>query len=184
MADLFDIPPSFPPGFYYYPEFISAAEEDALLETVRGMELPAFRYEGYTAKRRTASFGFDFHFSTGQLTEGKPIPAVFRAIMAKTAGMAGLPPEAFKELLVTQYPPGSVINWHRDAPPFRLIAGISLQADCQFRLRPYGLRKPLLSFPVARRSLYVMEGEVRSGWQHSIAPVQQERYSITLRTLQ
>jgi alkylated DNA repair dioxygenase AlkB len=91
------------------------------------------------------------------------------------------------ELLVTEYPPGSVINWHRDAPPFDVIAGISLSADCTFKLRPHEKekqnRKSILSFPVKRRSLYLIQGEARTNWQHSIAPVKEMRYSITLRTL-
>ena len=95
--------------------------------------------------------------------------------------------ENIAELLVTEYPPGSVINWHRDAPPFDLIAGISLQSDCTFKLRPHEkekqTRKATVSFKVGRRSLYVMEGEARTHWQHSIAPVKHLRYSITIRTL-
>ncbi|MGE7774194.1 alpha-ketoglutarate-dependent dioxygenase AlkB [Chitinophaga sp. NPDC101104] len=183
MTTLFDIPPSFPPGFYYYPEFLTGEEETGLLETVQQINVSDFTFEGYKAKRRTASFGFDYHFDSGELTEGLPIPSAFRALTEKVSGLAGVNPDDFKELLVTQYPPGSVINWHRDASPFRLIAGVSLQAGCRFRLRPYGARKPLLTFPVEQRSLYVMEGEVRSAWQHSILPVASERYSITLRTL-
>lgn len=60
--------------------------------------------------------------------------------------------DAFAELLITEYPVGSVINWHRDAPPFDLIAGISLMADCTFRLRPNDkakqTRASVISFPV------------------------------------
>ncbi len=74
MALLFDIPPSYPSGFYYYPEFLTMEEEAALLEAARAVELDAFSYEGYKAKRRTASFGYDFHFDSGQLTKGLPIP--------------------------------------------------------------------------------------------------------------
>jgi len=37
--------------------------------------------------------------------------------------------------------------------------------------------------PVRRRSLYIITGEARSEWQHSIAPVKETRYSVTLRTL-
>jgi alkylated DNA repair dioxygenase AlkB len=91
------------------------------------------------------------------------------------------------ELLVTEYPPGSVINWHRDAPPFDLIAGISLSSDCTFKLRPHAEekrnRKTTVSLTVANRSLYVMQGASRSEWQHCITPVKDVRYSITLRTL-
>jgi len=80
-----------------------------------------------------------------------------------------------------------VINWHRDAPPFDLIAGVSLLTDATFRLRPYDKEKQgrgsVISFTAERRSLYVMQGPSRSEWQHSIAPVKAVRYSITLRTL-
>lgn len=88
---------------------------------------------------------------------------------------------------MTEYSPGTVINWHRDAPPFDLIAGISIRGDCKFRLRPHDktkqTRSSVISLPVNRRSLYIIQGPARSEWQHSIAPVKQTRYSITLRTL-
>jgi len=93
----------------------------------------------------------------------------------------------FAELLVIEYPPGAVMNWHRDAEPFDLIAGISIMEDCTFRLRPQEkakqTRTSVISFPVKRRSLYVMKGPARTDWQHSVTPVKQTRYSITLRTL-
>jgi alkylated DNA repair dioxygenase AlkB len=94
---------------------------------------------------------------------------------------------ALAEMLITEYPPGSVINWHRDAPPFDQIAGISLLSDVTFKLRPHDKakqnRKAILSFPVQRRSLYILQGEARSEWQHSTAPVLTTRYSITFRTM-
>ncbi len=77
-----------------------------------------------------------------------------------------------------------MINWHRDAPPFDIIAGISLMSDCNFRLRPQDKAKQtkafVISFPVNRRSLYIIQGAARSNWQHSITPVKQTRSSITL----
>ena len=45
----------------------------------------------------------------------------------------------FAELLVTEYPVGSVINWHRDVPQFDLIAGISLMSSkATIRLQSHG----------------------------------------------
>ncbi|HEX8278714.1 MAG TPA: hypothetical protein VF540_08460, partial [Segetibacter sp.] len=44
-------------------------------------------------------------------------------------------------------------------------------------------RSSVISFPVQHRSLYVLQGPARTDWQHSITPVKQIRYSITLRTL-
>jgi alkylated DNA repair dioxygenase AlkB len=187
MATLFPIEPVFPHGFYYYPNFISADEEQYLIRSVMNIELHNLDFQGYIAKRKVQSFGYDYSFDKRKLTKGQPIPEEFQSLIEKTAARVELKPENFAELLVTEYPVGSVINWHRDAPPFDLIAGISLSADCIFKLRPYDKmkrsRKSTLYIPVHRRSLYIMKSEARSDWEHSTAPVQNVRHSITLRTL-
>lgn len=147
----------------------------------------SFTFQGFTANRKVASFGYDYSFENGSLTKGKDIPQVFEPLTTKVSEHLSLKKEEFAELLVTQYPEKAVINWHRDAPPFGLIAGISLMADCTFRLRPFDKSKQtrgsIISFPVNRRSLYIIQGVARTDWQHSIAPVHKIRYSITLRSL-
>ncbi|RYZ21278.1 MAG: alpha-ketoglutarate-dependent dioxygenase AlkB [Chitinophagaceae bacterium] len=187
MQTLFPIDDLLPDGFRYLPGFLSVEEERSLLQGIEGLDLHPFLFQGYTAKRLVASFGFDWNFDTRTLAPGRPVPPFLEPVAGKVAAHLGLRREDFAELLVTAYPPGAVINWHRDAPPFALIAGLSLGSDCTFRLRPHekekqtrGNTRPLL---VARRSLYVMEGEARSEWQHSTAPVRDWRWSITLRTL-
>lgn len=166
---------------------MTSDEEMKLFEEISGIELHNFSFQGFTANRKVASFGYDYNFDNGGLTKGKDIPSTFNFLIEKVGRHLFIPPHDFAELLVIEYPVGSVINWHRDAPPFDLIAGISLMADCTFRLRPQDRlkqnRSSVKSFPVKRRSLYVMKGAARSEWQHSIAPVKEVRYSITLRTL-
>lgn len=187
MLTLFDQPPSLPEGFHYYPDFITVEQEQQLLAEIQGTALHPMVFQGYTAKRKVASFGYDFNFTTRQLTKGRPIPAQLGWLLDKVAAHLSISPEEIAELLFTEYPPGSLINWHRDAPPFDRIAGISLGAECLFKLRPYekSLRskKNSYSLPVAPRSIYIIEGEARSEWEHSTAPVADTRYSITLRTL-
>jgi len=184
---LFPIEPAFPEGFSYFPHFISREEEVLLLKEVEQTALHTFTFQGYEARRRVASFGQDWSFERRELSSGKPIPGAFYPLIDKIAAKLSLGREDFAELLVTEYPAGAVINWHRDAPPFDLIAGVSLLTDATFRLRPYEKEKQgrgsVISFSVQRRSLYVMKGPSRSHWQHSIAPVKAVRYSITLRTL-
>jgi alkylated DNA repair dioxygenase AlkB len=179
--------PQFPEGFLYFPEFLTVKEEEDLLEEIYKTELHTFTFQGYEAKRKVASFGLDYNFDNRAVALGKAIPAAFNPVITKVAVRLEMPSEQFAELLITQYPVGSVINWHRDAPPFDLIAGISLFSDCKFRLRPQDKKKQnrssILSLPVHRRSLYVLKGPARTGWQHSISPVKEIRYSITLRTL-
>ncbi|MFL5809564.1 MAG: alpha-ketoglutarate-dependent dioxygenase AlkB, partial [Flavisolibacter sp.] len=130
---------------------------------------------------------YDYSFEKRDLTKGKDIPVAFTSLIEKVQRLLPADQKDIAELLVTEYPVGSVINWHRDAPPFDVIAGISLMTDCTFRLRPLEKAKQnryaIISFPVHRRSLYIMQGEARSNWQHSISPVKKVRYSITLRTL-
>jgi alkylated DNA repair dioxygenase AlkB len=184
---LFDIGPELPQGFTYQPGFISVEEERQLIDQIKQVELHNFIFQGYTANRRVASFGFDYSFDKRALSKGEDIPVAFSSLINKVSEHVNIAPTAFAELLVTEYPVGAVINWHRDAPPFDVIVGISLHADCVIRLRPQQKEKQgrasIISLPVHRRSLYVMQGSSRTGWQHSIAPVKQLRYSITLRTL-
>jgi alkylated DNA repair dioxygenase AlkB len=186
-SELFPKDDLLPKGFQYVEEFISADEEQKLLHTLQDMQLHTFVFQGFEAKRKVASFGFDYSFDNRQLSKGKEIPDSFIWIINRVANFVKIAPEQIQELLLTEYPVGAVINWHRDAFPFELIAGISLGADCIFKLRPHEKqkqnRKAVISIPLRRRSLYVMEGEARLQWQHSIAPVARTRYSITLRTL-
>ena len=187
MHLLFQQDPLFPPGFSYRENFITEDEEKKLLDYIGRLKLHAFKFHGFMARRMVASFGYDWSFTRRELSKGEKIPDPFGFLIERTGEEIDEAPSHFSELLVSRYPPGSVINWHRDAPPFDVIAGISLQADCTFRLRPYGkllrTRKSVVSIPVSRRSLYVMVGPSRIEWEHCILPVTQERFSITLRTM-
>jgi alkylated DNA repair dioxygenase AlkB len=187
MQTLFPVEPNYPEGFSYIPNFISGAEERSLVDHIGRMELHSFIFQGFEAKRRMASFGYDYSFERRELIKGKDIPLPFQPLITQVAMHLGIEAGNFAELLILEYPAGAVINWHRDAPPFDLIAGISLLSDCTFRLRPQEKskqnRKAIISVPVERRSLYIMDGPARSEWQHSTSPVKALRYSITLRTL-
>jgi alkylated DNA repair dioxygenase AlkB len=187
MNTLFPVELLLPEGFSYVPEFISNKEEADLIEEIKKIDLHNMVFQGYTANRKVASFGYDYSFATRRLTKGKDIPSVFDEQVKKVSDHLSIFENDIAELLITEYPVGSVINWHRDAPPFDIVIGISLLSDCIFKLRPQEKDKQgrgsIISFPVQRRSLYVMQGKSRSEWQHSIAPVKQLRYSITLRTL-
>jgi alkylated DNA repair dioxygenase AlkB len=186
MQTLFPVEPKFPNGFIYTNDFLTADEEENLLHEISRISLHTFLFHGYEAKRKVASFGYDYSFEQKSISQGREIPTEFQWLIQKVNDFLG-GTRNFAELLITEYPVGSVINWHRDAPPFETIAGISLLSDCVFRFRPHDKtrrgRKSVISIETKRRSLYVMEGESRSEWEHSILPVAATRYSITLRTL-
>ena len=186
MESLFPVDVNFPPGFIYVPEFLSTDEEENLILEISKVQLHTFIFQGFEAKRKVASFGYDYSFEKRTISKGTDIPDEFQWLIDKVNSYL-IEKNDFAELLITEYPMGSVINWHRDAPPFDIIAGISLLGDCIFRFRPHDKekqgRKSIISFPVKRRSLYVMKGPARSAWQHSTLPVESIRYSITLRSL-
>jgi alkylated DNA repair dioxygenase AlkB len=187
MNTLFSIEPELPEGFLYMPDFITEQEEMELVSNISTLELETFIFQGFEAKRKFASYGFDYSFDKKTLTKGKDIPSFFSPLINRVAEHLSIMPTDFGELLILEYPAGAVINWHRDAPPFDIIVGISLLSDCTFRFRLQDKTKQgrgnIISLPVKRRSLYVMQGAARSEWQHSTAPVKDPRYSITLRTL-
>jgi alkylated DNA repair dioxygenase AlkB len=184
---LFEVPEIFPEGFRYQPELISAEEEDELLSCISKIEFGDFIFQGYVAKRRVVRWGYDYDFKEAKITRAPPIPEFLLPLREKAAILACCEPKDLSQALITEYPKGAVINWHRDAPPFERIVGISLLTPCSFRLRPYppkkGRSNATLKFTVRPRSGYVMSGPAREEYQHSIAPVDDLRYSITFRTL-
>jgi alkylated DNA repair dioxygenase AlkB len=100
----------------------------------------------------------------------------------------GLAPADFVTALVEEYSPGTPLGWHRDAPDYERVAGVSLGGWARMRLRPHrrnappGSDKPL-ALELAPRSAYQMTGAARWQWQHSIPATKELRYSITFRTL-
>jgi hypothetical protein len=62
--------------------------------------------------------------------------------------------------------------------------GVLLLAACRLRFRRgAGAARPTPAAVLEPRSAYVLAGEARWQWQHSIPPLAAPRYSITFRTL-
>ncbi len=144
------------------------------------------RYKDYTAKRRTVSFGSTYDFSS-KVRQAAPDPPPFLLpLQTKVAAWLGVGISELNHSLIAEYRPGSALGWHRDVPDFELVCGISLGATCRMRFRPFPPtkdRKRVLSLDLAPRSAYVLRGDARWRWQHSIPPTKAQRYSITFRTL-
>lgn len=187
MNTLFDIELPLPEGFTYQDNFISEAEEQQLLQNILLLDLQQMKFHEYEAKRKVMSFGKGWSFTEQQLKQGPPIPAEFYFLVERIAGHLMIPVNAIAQFLITEYPVGSVINWHRDAPPFETIVGISLLSACTFKLRPqdkmHQTRKATIPLHVKRRSMYSMTGKAKNEWQHCTAPVKNTRYSLTFRTI-
>jgi alkylated DNA repair dioxygenase AlkB len=171
-------------GFRYRPKLITPAEEDELARQLESLPFQAFDFHGHLANRRVVGFGLRYDYDRREVVEASPIPGFLMPLRQKVAAFARLPADAFVQVLINEYRPGAGIGWHRDKPHFEAVAGVSLLASCTFRLRrKTGARWERKTVIVEPRSAYLMTGAARSEWEHSIPPVAEHRYSITLRTL-
>jgi alkylated DNA repair dioxygenase AlkB len=181
---LLSFPASLPQGFRLETEFINTDEERELLGFLQTLPLGSIRMHGVTAKRQVAQFGWHYAFESFQLSPAKSMPEEFRDLRSRAAAIAGVKPDELSEILVTFYPVGAAIGWHRDAPPFGIVAGVSVGAACRMRFRTIKEENRITTaVELPARSIYVLNGPARQLWQHTIPSVKSERWSITFRTL-
>jgi alkylated DNA repair dioxygenase AlkB len=192
MQQSFFDTPDVPPGFEYRPGFVTPDEEQALLDALAGVVFSNVEMRGAVARRRTAHYGWTYGYERRSTEPGPPIPDFLRPLQARVGEWAGIAGEAFAEALLTEYPPGAPIGWHRDAPMFDVVAGVSLGGACRMKFRPYvspqdvpgsSPRRTTHQIELAPRSAYLIRGRARREFEHSIPPVEALRYSITFRTL-
>jgi DNA oxidative demethylase len=174
-----------PQGLDYHPDFLTGSEEFDLLKEVEGLPFKDVRMHGVVAKRQVFHFGLVYGYESWKLTPGPPIADFLLPLRNKIAPFLDCAPDEVAEILVTKYPPGAGIGWHRDAPMFGpAVVGLSLLSPCRFRFqrRADGFRQTF-DQTLEPRSAYVLSGEARTQWQHSIPRTKGLRYSITFRTL-
>lgn len=172
-----------PEGLLYQPDFLSEGEEAELIRIFRELPFQAFDFHGYTARRRVLEFGFEYDFTTRRATPTESFPEFLTSVRERAAQFAGVPAASLVEGMVTEYSPGAPIGWHRDAPQFGTIIGISLAGTSRMRFKPYKAEGKPVALTLEPRSIYLMRGPARWKFQHSIPAVKELRYSITFRTL-
>src|SRR5512132_3415989 len=91
QQQLFATTSPLPGGLVYHPDFLSADEERALLETIERLPLAEARYKSFTAKRRILTFGGSYDFDAGELGPAPPIPDVLLPLREKVATWSGIP---------------------------------------------------------------------------------------------
>ncbi|MCS3448409.1 MULTISPECIES: alpha-ketoglutarate-dependent dioxygenase AlkB [Bradyrhizobium] len=183
QLSMFDAPAAGPAGLHYAPDFISKATEGELIRHIRALPLAPFQFGQFEGKRRVGSFGYRYDYGSRRLECAEPIPSWLNGIVAAIQSFGGASTE-IGQILCTEYDRGVGIGWHRDKPHFDRIFGLSLGSACKFRFRrrtENGWER--FTLDVAPRSLYLMGGDARQMWEHSIPPVEAPRYSITFRTM-
>lgn len=175
-----------PEGMRIEEAFLSPEEEAGLIAIIEGLPLANMKYQQFTALRRVVSYGGQYDFSAQRLNAAEPLPEWLDPVRERAGAWAGIAPGRFTHALVAEYQPGTPLGWHRDVPDFEDIVGISLLGDAVMRFRTYPPDAPkksgVLRLALPPRSIYLLRGTARWGWQHSVAPTKQLRYSITLRT--
>ena len=125
-----------PEGLVYDAELISEDEEREILALLDEMEFHAVTMRGQTARRTVRHFGFDYGYESWELTPAEPLPSSLEWLRDRCAELAELPPDELAQTLVSRYPPGATIGWHRDAPMFGAkVVGVSLGSACRLRFQ-------------------------------------------------
>ena len=165
-------------------DIVDPGEEAMLIAAIDATDPTPFRFQGWLGKRLTSSFGWSYDFDRGTMARGAPIPAFLLPLRERAAAFAGLLPDALEQALLIRYDPGAGIGWHRDRPQFEHVVGISLGAPATLRLRrrrDAGFDRATL--PLVPRAAYHLTGEARHDWEHSVAPMDAARWSVTFRSL-
>jgi alkylated DNA repair dioxygenase AlkB len=156
-----------PAGIEQVKNIISPMEEAELIRAIR-------------------SFGWRYDFTDSSFGETEALPDWLLPLRARAAEFAGLAADALVQALVIRYDPGAGIGWHRDRPVFEHVVGVSLGAPAVLRLRRRRAddgKFERAEVPLEPRGAYHISGEARHVWEHSIAPMDAARWSVTFRSL-
>ncbi|KQZ61632.1 2OG-Fe(II) oxygenase [Sphingopyxis sp. Root1497] len=182
QGDLFGSP--LLPGLAYAEGVVDEPEERSLIGQIAAAGLEPFQFQQWTGKRMTRSFGWTYDFQTGRFARSEPLPAWLEPLRDRAARFAGLEPGDLVQALLIEYGVGAGIGWHKDRPVFEHVVGVSLGAEAVMRFRRrVGPDFERVSVPLAPRSIYHMDGEARSDWEHSLVDMPAPRWSVTFRSL-
>jgi alkylated DNA repair protein (DNA oxidative demethylase) len=173
-----------PEGLVYREEFLIDEEERALTALLDRLDFQAVVMRGRTARRSVRHYGLEYSYQRKALAPADPLPEEMLWLRDRCARLMRRDPQDLVQVLVGRYPSGAGIGWHRDAAIFDGIAGVSLLGPCRMRFqRGSGDERRLAELDLSPRSAYLMSGDARWEWQHSIPATRSLRYSITFRTL-
>ena len=173
-----------PQGLLLRRDVIAREQEEELLERFETLRFDPIVIRGKVARRTARHFGLGYDYESRTPSPGEPIPEWLEPARRAAAKLANVEPSELVEILLQRYPAESTIGWHRDAPAFGLVVGISLLGSARLRFqRGRRERRRTWELMLEPRSGYVLAGDARRSWEHSIPPTKELRYSITFRTL-
>jgi alkylated DNA repair dioxygenase AlkB len=172
-------------GLIYIEDFVTEDEERRLLAVLERLDYREVTMHGQTARRTVRMFGLDYDYANRDVVPAEPLPEPLLWLRERVAALIEREAGDLAQILISRYPPGAGIGWHRDAPMFgSKIAGVSLLAPARMRFqRTVKGEREVEAIELLPRSAYVLSGPARWSWQHTIPPAKELRYSITFRTL-
>jgi alkylated DNA repair dioxygenase AlkB len=152
------------------------------MRVLEGLDYREVVMHGRAAKRTVRHFGLSYDYQARSAAPTDPLPAELEFVRERAEALAE---RELVQILISRYPAGAGIGWHRDAPMFGRVVGVSLGAPCRMRFqrRTKEGERLVEELDLAPRSGYLLSGEARWTWQHSIPATKGLRYSITFRTL-
>jgi alkylated DNA repair dioxygenase AlkB len=182
-----------PEGLIIMPDFISIADETALVAEIDGPEGPAW---GDELRRRVKHFGFRYNYKSRAISMSDKIDDIPRWARGCADRLIenGHFESAPDQLIVNEYEPGQGISSHIDrASCFGpVVASLSLLSDVVMDFESADGAKVSALLP--SRSMLVLSGPARYAWKHGIAARKrdsisgidlrrQRRLSLTYRTV-
>ena len=101
-----------------------------MLAVLATFELHPYVLHDTPSRRLVRSFGLTLVAGADDAVPAAPIPAGLEWLRKRCAGLMEREPGGLADLLVTRYRPGAGIGWHRDAPQFGEVRGVSLLTAC------------------------------------------------------
>jgi DNA oxidative demethylase len=173
-----------PVGLRYEPSFLDSDDQARVMAELRALQYGEVRMHGQVARRVVRHWGVGYDFDTRQLRPGDPIPAWLAPVRISAAALMDVAVDELAEALATYYPPGAAIGWHRDAPAFGTVTGLSFGSACLMRFQlGKGEERRVHEQVLEPGSAYVLAGPARTRWEHSIPAVKEARWSVTFRTI-
>lgn len=173
------------PGLVQVHDAITTPREAEISALIDAAPLAPFQFGQWEGKRLTVNYGSAHDYQRARPSDAPPLPDWLVALRDELAPQVARDPRQFVQGLLIRYDPGAGIGWHRDRPQYGEVIGLSLGAPVTLRLRRRlpGGGFERVGVPLPPRSLYLLSGAVRDEWEHSIAPTDATRRSVTLRTM-
>ena len=164
-----------PSGLLYFPDFIPNDLYDKVLDFLNKSN--DWQCVGIPEKsRKVLQYGFEYKYRSAQTDiEVTPIPAVIDELRVLIKSINNIPEELpFNQCIINRYLPGQGISPHVDSPQFE-------DYICCFTMGSGGTM--VFQHPthgkyelfVEPRSVYLMSGEARYKWKHSMSGKKSDR---------